>query len=517
MTIKNELAVSFSAILVLFAINLGVFFWGNAKRSESMRQVQAAASRSVILANLDRQVDDRQKEGNILAQLAADLKSAGVNQEELMQMTERLNSIGERTQALQGLADNEDRAPVDELARQFDKLRATWTEFYRAILPEQLNAEQQQQVADLAKAATDATRDTTRALQSLQSTEERRAEAATANFARVERLTNGISLSIFVTSIVVAIVVAVGFSRRLSSGLATLRGGAALLGAGTLDHQIPLGRRDELRELAESFNSMSKNLLQAQTEVLVSHEHLKAELAEAAAYVRSLLPSPLDGEVRTEWRFIPSTQLGGDAFGHEWLDHDHMALYLLDVCGHGVGAAMVSISVMNILRAKALPDVDFKNPGIVLAALNERFPMEEHGDHYFTIWYGVYQRSTRRLVYASGGHPPAVLVRNSGKKGADVAELATGGMIVGMVPGILFDTRTETLDSGARLYVFSDGVYEVPVSEGRMMSFSEFVRHLATASTQGSSTLDAALTTVRKISGRQTFDDDVSIVEVAFN
>ena len=75
-----------------------------------------------------------------------------------------------------------------------------------------------------------------------------------------------------------------------------------------------------------------------------SQAHLAAELAEAADYVISLLPDPLDGEVTTEWKFIPSTQLGGDSFGYHWLDDDNLAMYLLDVCGHGVGAALLSIS-----------------------------------------------------------------------------------------------------------------------------------------------------------------------------
>ena len=70
-----------------------------------------------------------------------------------------------------------------------------------------------------------------------------------------------------------------------------------------------------------------------------TQKNLAAELAEAAEYVKSLFPAPLTGDVSADWRFIPSTQLGGDAFGYHWLDADHFAMYLLDVCGHGVGAA----------------------------------------------------------------------------------------------------------------------------------------------------------------------------------
>ncbi|NJK72167.1 MAG: response regulator [Synechococcaceae cyanobacterium SM2_3_60] len=75
-------------------------------------------------------------------------------------------------------------------------------------------------------------------------------------------------------------------------------------------------------------------------------EILEQELAEAAEYVRSLLPEPLvSGAIQTAWAFIPSAQLGGDSFNYHWLDDDHLAIYLLDVSGHGVGSALaVSIS-----------------------------------------------------------------------------------------------------------------------------------------------------------------------------
>jgi sigma-B regulation protein RsbU (phosphoserine phosphatase) len=97
-------------------------------------------------------------------------------------------------------------------------------------------------------------------------------------------------------------------------------------------------------------------------------EQLNQELAEAAEYVRSILPPPLtEGDIQTDWRYIPSTSLGGDAFGYHMVDEDHFAIYLIDVSGHGVGAALLSVSVMNVLRSQSLPATDFKDPEQVLA------------------------------------------------------------------------------------------------------------------------------------------------------
>jgi sigma-B regulation protein RsbU (phosphoserine phosphatase) len=58
---------------------------------------------------------------------------------------------------------------------------------------------------------------------------------------------------------------------------------------------------------------------------------------------------------------------------------------LIDVSGHGVGAALLSVSVMNALRSQSLPDTDFKDPEQVLASLNVAFPGEENNDMFFTI------------------------------------------------------------------------------------------------------------------------------------
>ena len=141
-----------------------------------------------------------------------------------------------------------------------------------------------------------------------------------------------------------------------------------------------------------------------------SQRHLLRELNQAAKYVRSLLPEPLDGAVRTRWRFEPSSHLGGDFFGYDWIDRDHFAVYLLDVSGHGVGAALLSASVANVLRGRSLPDTDFSDAGSVLSRLNDAFPMDRHDEKYFTIWYGVFDRVGRGLSYASAGHPPALLL-----------------------------------------------------------------------------------------------------------
>ncbi len=268
-------------------------------------------------------------------------------------------------------------------------------------------------------------------------------------------------------------------------------------------------------------SSLEKKRLHDQEEqtyraLVESQKHLAAELAEAAGYVKSLLPAPLQGEVTTDWRYIPSSQLGGDAFGYRWLDADHFAVFLLDVCSHGVAAALLSISVMNLLRSQNLPGVDFGHPGEVLTGLNRAFGMESQNNLYFTMWYGVADKSTRQLCYSSGGHPPAILITGSGRAGAQVEKLKTPGPPVGTFPDTLYAVQATRLQPFNRLFVFSDGAYEIVRQNGSMLTLEEFIQHLAERTAGGGDDLPSTLAYLEKARGISTFEDDLALVEVSF-
>ena len=244
-----------------------------------------------------------------------------------------------------------------------------------------------------------------------------------------------------------------------------------------------------------------------------SEERLAGDLAEAAKYVMSMLPERLTGGVETDWQFIPSAHLGGDAFGYHWIDPDHFAIYLLDVCGHGVRSALLSISAMNAVRSQALPATDFRQPQQVLGALNDVFEMDKHDGLYFTMWYGVYERVSRELRFSTGGHPPAVLVqRRNGS--ARATPLTLNGMIIGAFPGTTFGSQSVTIQPSDRLYIYSDGVYEVTQPDGSMWTFEGFVETILAAGDRP--VVPHVVDTVRKIRGSSEFEDDVSILEVRF-
>ena len=244
-----------------------------------------------------------------------------------------------------------------------------------------------------------------------------------------------------------------------------------------------------------------------------NQRQLAEELAQAARYVESLLPAPLGGDVRVAWRFVPSTHLGGDMFGYHWLDGEHLAVYLLDVSGHGVGSSLLAVSVNNLLASQSLPNTDCREPDKVLARLNDIFPMEKQNGKYFTIWYGVFNRAHRTLTYSNGGHPAVLLHTGPSPDQATLHQLKSGGPAPGMMEGMDFESQTMELGPFARLLIFSDGVYEIDRPDNPMWTFREFVEYLTTLP-RDEPIADRLLTHVRELHGLEMLADDFSFLEV---
>jgi len=246
-------------------------------------------------------------------------------------------------------------------------------------------------------------------------------------------------------------------------------------------------------------------------------QDLDKALAKASSYVHSLLPPPVrEGQIRTEWFYLPCERLGGDAFGYYQLDDENFIGYIVDVSGHGVAAAMHSVSLLNVLRQRALPETDFTDPGQVLRKLNRMFPMDQHDDMYFTMWYGVFNTRTRRLKFASAGHHAGFLVAGERDEAAPIP-LHCRGPLIGMVPDFEFRSETTTIPEGSTLYLFSDGVFEIVTHAGDEWSIDEFSGLLCQPPDPMLSEPERLHAHVRNLARSGPFDDDFSILTVTFH
>ena len=284
---------------------------------------------------------------------------------------------------------------------------------------------------------------------------------------------------------------------------------------GANDYIVKLPDRIELIARIRYHSKGYINLLQrneAYSALLQSQQTLANEIARAADYVLSLIPKPVkEGKIQTDWRLIPSIELGGDSFGFHDVDDEHFAMYLLDVCNHGVGPALLSVSVLNVLRSQSL-NADFRNPSDVLSALNDAFQMSNQNDLYFTIWYGVYNKTTGVINYSSGGHPPALLFNTD----SSIDELIAPNFIVGGLPGFEYSSKSHTIVAPAELYIFSDGVYEVQCPDGSMWTLDDLKKYLLENSKPDDSEIDALYNYLKNMSGQSELDDDFSMLKITF-
>ena len=272
----------------------------------------------------------------------------------------------------------------------------------------------------------------------------------------------------------------------------------------------------ELNELKARVRA-GLRLYQANQDLKAQKQLLESEFNEAAEYVRSLLPKPLIGSITIDSRFIPSQHLGGDCFDYYWLDPDYLAIYLLDVSGHGLGAALPSISVLNMLRSQSMDGVNFYQPSHVLTALNEAFQMDNHNDKYFTIWYGVYNQVKRQLIYSSAGHPPAILLKPTSDQGVQPTQLRTAGMPIGMLPDTRYVDQRCEIEPSSILYIFSDGVYEIFRGKHEIWGFDAFITLLVDEQIAIAQLgLDHILNHVKALHANVVLEDDLSLLRISF-
>ncbi len=191
---------------------------------------------------------------------------------------------------------------------------------------------------------------------------------------------------------------------------------------------------------------------------------------------------------------------------------------LTDVSGHGVRPALLSVSAHNLIRSGSLSLPTLLKPDRVLNELNGLFQMDDQADSYFTIWYGVYQRSTRTLRYASAGHPPALALNRDSDGGIAATALATPAYPIGMFADTVFTADAYRVPNGGQLLLYSDGAYELPLDDERRSRFSldNFVSLCTELAVRPGWSLDDLVNRLRLCSPTGDFDDDCALVLLTF-
>lgn len=239
-----------------------------------------------------------------------------------------------------------------------------------------------------------------------------------------------------------------------------------------------------------------------------------ADLRRARTYVQALLPAPRSThDFQLDYVHEPCATLGGDALGCIDLPGGLVAFYVLDVCGHGAGAAMHSVAVMQHIRAAPMSNETRAQPARILSALNDAFDMEAHDGMFLSIWYGVWDPSTRELRYASAGHPAPLHLAGGG---LPPAPLKQADPPIGVVPGAAFRQHATPMEPGSVLVLFSDGAYEIRDRQGRDGTYQDLVRLVDAGQRPHPPTASSLRALVMATSASERLADDLTLLVVTF-
>ncbi|OMQ20075.1 response regulator [Serratia oryzae] len=232
---------------------------------------------------------------------------------------------------------------------------------------------------------------------------------------------------------------------------------------------------------AERVLLLESTLAARNEKISSAYRQIESDLQAAAKLQHSVLPAhnlSLAG-FEADWMFLPSAYVSGDVLNYFSLDERHIAFFSVDVAGHGVSAAMLSLAVAREFMTGRISsqllvsqNADGESapvaPHQVVAELNQRFCLDnDEVFSYYTLIYGVIDSTNGQGTLCQAGHPTPFIIR----AGGELQAVGQGGMPVGLFPEAEYQDSHFTLESGDRLYLYSDGIIEC--EDGQQQLYGE--------------------------------------------
>jgi len=278
-----------------------------------------------------------------------------------------------------------------------------------------------------------------------------------------------------------------------------------------------------LRKLHQQVLEKNKQLEAAYSVLRQKNEKIDKDIKAAGMVQRQLLPQSIShiGPLKFAWKFVPSSHVAGDIFNILQLDKSHVALFIVDVSGHGVQSAMLAVSIHNFFRAgidaikieeklkKSHPLYYLLEPQKVTKALNDNFSMDTF-DAYFTCIYIVINTETLEAKMVNAGHPYPLIIHSNNS----INFLEHGDIPIGMMENAEFSVKDFELKKNDKLILYTDGIYEVTVGEKIELDKTDFVEILISKNGSLEHRFEHTVQQVLKISDKDEFTDDVSLFGV---
>jgi sigma-B regulation protein RsbU (phosphoserine phosphatase) len=273
---------------------------------------------------------------------------------------------------------------------------------------------------------------------------------------------------------------------------------------------------ERILDLEQRLAKQNRDLQTSRNRLQHAYDQIQTDLRAAARVQQQMLPHSDQclRPFRADWVFLPAAQVSGDSFGFFELAPDLIGFYQLDVSGHGIPSALLSVSLNRFMLPSGDPSsghrADLLDPARLLATLNDQIAAADgEVENFATVVYGTLDKRTGEAVVALAGHPRPLLVRESGA----VERLQPGGLPAGMFPQAAYERQRLSLGIGDRLIVHSDGVTECRNPVGDVFG-DERLRAVSAEAAGGSAADLAAVleTRLRDWRGQAEFEDDLSIL-----
>ena len=284
---------------------------------------------------------------------------------------------------------------------------------------------------------------------------------------------------------------------------------------------------ERILALERRLEKRNRKLTESRDRLQRAYQVMQKDLEAAARVQESLIPkkSTTHAGVRFHWLFQPCAQVAGDIFNCFPMDERHLGFYLLDVSGHGIPAAMLSVMISKLLVPDSAQDNLLKRsqpeppyyrlipPEEVVRDLNRRFQSSDAFSHYFTMIYGIIDRTIGQVRLCQAGHPHPVLVRSTGQAEA----IGQNGFPVGILPDLDYSSFQLQLSPGDRLILYSDGITGCMNAEDEEYSLARLIRTLAASGRESMvSSVQTVARQLRRWNGPEAFADDMTLLAVEY-
>ncbi|MBF0239873.1 MAG: fused response regulator/phosphatase [SAR324 cluster bacterium] len=242
-------------------------------------------------------------------------------------------------------------------------------------------------------------------------------------------------------------------------------------------------------------------------------QRMLEELEQARLTQKAILPQTLPSwpQLKLAVKYVPAAQIGGDLYDVMELPQNKLGLFLGDVTGHGISAALISAMVSSMLKSYAL---SITSPEILLWQMNNFIVDKLESGKFITAWYGIYDIAEKKLSLACAGHPFGYLLRHRTTEVIPLNVLPFPPL--GILPSELFIqglVRTDSLETGDKVFIYTDGVTEAHKASGEMFEVTGLESFLrANSNMPLEQLLEQLYRTVQEYAGRDILDDDITML-----